>query len=168
MIIRTGSHRISARGDNMTREEFVEKVDSKLKLIRNEKNYTQDRMAEILGISKKTLVQIEKERGTLGWSGAVVVCSLFKDSEVLQMTLGEDLEDIMISLAFGKCEGNHMKTMGGKVWWRDVEVQGNYKLQQNIISSHYRIIDNENRRICSSFDEEYIYRRINELHQLEK
>jgi DNA-binding XRE family transcriptional regulator len=152
----------------MTREEFVEKVDSKLKLIRNEKNYTQDRMAEILGISKKTLVQIEKERGTLGWSGAVVACSLFKDSEVLQMTLGEDLEDIMISLAFGKSEGNRMKTMGGKVWWRDVEAQDSYKLQQNIISSHYRIIDNENRRICSSFDKEYMCRRINELNQLEK
>lgn len=148
----------------MTREEFIEKVTSKLKLIRNEKNYTQDRMSEILGMSKKTLVQIEKGRGTLGWSGAVIVCSLFKDSEVLQMTLGEDLDDIMHSLAFGRSEENYMKTMGGKVWWKDIEVKGNYKIQQNVISGHYRIIDNENRRVCSSFEEDYIRLRIDELY----
>ncbi|MBV7273581.1 helix-turn-helix domain-containing protein [Clostridium sp. PL3] len=148
----------------MTRAEFIEKVTSKLKLIRNERNYTQDKMAEILGVSKKTLVQIEKGRGSLGWSGAVVVCSLFKDSEVLQMILGEDLEDIIISLAFGKSEGSYMRTMGGKVWWKDVEEKGNYKVQQNIISGHYRIIDEENKRICSSFEEDYIRLRIDELY----
>ncbi|WP_411682133.1 helix-turn-helix transcriptional regulator [Clostridium thailandense] len=148
----------------MTRAEFIEKVTSKLKLIRNERNYTQDKMAEILGISKKTLVQIEKGRGSLGWNGAVVVCSLFKDSEVLQMILGEDLEDIIISLAFGKSEGSYMRTMGGKVWWKDVEEKGNYKVQQNIISGHYRIIDEENKRICSSFEEDYIRLRIDELY----
>lgn len=149
----------------MTREEFIEKVTSKLKLIRNEKNYTQDRMAEILGMSKKTLVQIEKGRGTLGWSGSVVVCSLFKDSEILQMTLGEDLGDIMISLAFGRSEGSYMRTMGGKVWWKDIETKGNYKIQQNIISSHYRVIDSENRKICSSFDYEYVKIRAEELYE---
>src|SRR3712207_9282403 len=60
---------------NMNRNEFIEKIDSKLKLIRNEKEFSQDKMSEILGISKKTLVQIEKGRASLGWSGAVVVRS---------------------------------------------------------------------------------------------
>ncbi|KEH98009.1 helix-turn-helix domain-containing protein [Clostridium massiliodielmoense] len=147
----------------MDRKEFIEKIDSKVKLIRNEKNFSQDKMADIIGISKKTLVQIEKKRATLGWSGAIVVCTLFKDSEVLQMTLGEDINDIIMSLAFGKSEGSYMKTMGGKVWWKEIRREGEYKLQQNIISGHFRILDNDDRRICSSFDEEYINKRISEL-----
>lgn len=147
----------------LNREEFISKIDLRLKLIRNEKNFSQDKMAEIMGISKKTLVQIEKGRGTLGWSGAVVVCSLFKDSEILQMILGEDIEDIIRSLAFGKSDVNYIKTMGGKIWWRSVELKVGYKLQQNIISGHYRILDNEDRRITSSFDKEYIDKRLKEL-----
>ncbi|EDS78438.1 helix-turn-helix domain protein [Clostridium botulinum C str. Eklund] len=147
----------------MDRKEFIEKIDSKVKLIRNEKNFSQDKMADIIGISKKTLVQIEKKRATLGWSGAIVVCTLFKESEVLQMTLGEDINDIIMSLAFGKSEGSYMKTMGGKVWWKEIRREGEYKLQQNIISGHFRILDNDDRRICSSFDEEYINKRISEL-----
>lgn len=147
----------------MTKEEFIEKIDSKLKLIRNEQNYTQDKMAEILGISKKTLVQIEKGRGSLGWSGVVVVCFLFKDSEVLRITIGEDVEDMVMSFAFGKYEGNYIKTMGGKLWWSEVEKKENYRLQQNIISGHYRILDEEDKRICSSFDIDYIRARLMEL-----
>ncbi|KGM95179.1 XRE family transcriptional regulator [Clostridium novyi A str. 4552] len=147
----------------MDRKEFIEKIDSKVKLIRNEKDFSQDKMADVIGISKKTLVQIEKKRATLGWSGAIVVCTLFKDSEVLQMTLGEDINDIIMSLAFGKSEGSYMKTMGGKVWWKQIKTEGEYKLQQNIISGHFRILDNDDRRICSSFDEEYINKRISEL-----
>jgi DNA-binding XRE family transcriptional regulator len=57
----------------MTREEFIKKVDQKVKLIRNEKGYTQDKMAAVLGISKKTLVQVEKERASLGWPVAITV-----------------------------------------------------------------------------------------------
>ncbi len=55
----------------MNREEFIKKIDEKLKLIRNEKGFTQDKMAEIIGISKKTLVQIEKGRVSIGWTDAV-------------------------------------------------------------------------------------------------
>ena len=95
----------------LTKEELIEKINSKLKLIRNERNFTQDRMAEILGMSKKTLIQIEKGRGSLGWSGSVVVCSLFKDSEILKMTIGEDISDIISSIAFGYTENNYTQTM---------------------------------------------------------
>lgn len=146
----------------MTREEFIKKIDFKVKLIRNERNYTQDKMAEIIGISKKTLVQIEKGRGSLGWTGAVAVCSIFKDSEVLQMTVG-DAQDIVLTLAFNEYEENSIKTMGGKIWWIDIETKGDYKVQNNIISNHYRILNKEDRRICSSFDIDYINKRLNEL-----
>lgn len=151
----------------MTREEFIKKIDSKIKLIRNERNYTQDKMAEIIGISKKTLVQIEKERGSLGWTGAVAVCSIFKDSEILQMTLGGDAQDIILSLVFDKYEECYSKTMGGKIWWNDIEAKGEYRLQKNIISDHYRILNKQDRRICFSFDIDYINKRLDELYSEE-
>ena len=44
----------------MKREEFIKTVSSKLKLIRTEYGITQEAMSEMLGISKKTLVETEK------------------------------------------------------------------------------------------------------------
>jgi len=147
----------------MTRDEFIKKVDDKVKLIRNEKEFTQDKMAEILGISKKTLVQIEKGRASLGWTVAITVCTIFKDSEILQITFGGDPQDIILSLAFDNYEGNYERTLGGKIWWKDVDAKGDYRIQQNIISKHYRILDETDRRICSSFEQEYVKKRLEEL-----
>jgi DNA-binding XRE family transcriptional regulator len=50
----------------MDRKQFIEICDSKLKMIRIEFSYSQEKMALILGISKKTLVEIEKGRSSLG------------------------------------------------------------------------------------------------------
>lgn len=147
----------------MTRTEFIKKVDEKVRLIRTEKGYTQDKMAEILGISKKTLVQVEKERGSLGWSVAIAVCIIFKDSEILDLIFGGDVEDIIRSLSFENHEKKYIPTMGGKIWWKDLQSKNGYTIQQNIISNHYRILDGDNRRVCYSFDTEYINARFNEL-----
>ncbi len=148
----------------MKRDEFIKKVDDKIKLIRTEKGYTQDKMAEMLGLTKKTLINIEKKRGSLGWSTAVTACVIFKDSEIMQMTFGGDAQDIILSLAFGEYNVKDKdKTMGGHIWWNDIKCSENYKIQQNIISKHYRILDMENRRICSSFELQYIEDRFKEL-----
>ena len=147
----------------MTREEFIKIVDSKVKLIRNEKGYTQDKMAEVLGISKKTLVQIEKERGSLGWTTAIATCTIFKDSDILQLAFGGDTGDIILSLAFNGYEIAYEKTFGGSIWWRDIESKGTYKIQQNIVSKHYRILNDKDQRICSSFELEYIQKRLKEI-----
>lgn len=147
----------------MTRDGFIERVNEKLKLIRSESDYTQDKMADILGISKKTLVQIEKGRASLGWAGAVTLCTIFKDSEIIGMTFGGQPQDIILSLAFHSYEGRQEKTMGGKVWWKDIEYKDDYRIQQNFISLHYRILDIEDKRICSSFDYEYIKKWLQEL-----
>lgn len=146
----------------MTRENFIKITSERLKLIRIERDYTQDKMAEILGISKKTLVQIEKGRSTLGWAGAVTLCTIFRDSEILDMTFGGDPQDIILSLAFTDYESNE-KTMGGKVWWSNIQCTDHYRIQQNIISRHFRILDAQDRRICSSFDDQYIRKRLQEL-----
>lgn len=150
----------------MTRDDFIKIVDLKIKLIRNEKNYTQDKMADMLGISKKTLVQIEKGRCSLGWTTAVAACTIFKDSEILQLAFGDDTENIILTLAFDGYDKTYEKTLGGHVWWNDVEFKGTCKIQQNIISKHYRILNNENLRICSSFDLDFIQKRLNELNKL--
>ena len=78
----------------MERILFVSQIDQKLKLIRTEYGLTQEKMADILGISKKTLVEIEKGRRSLGWSGAVTLTALFADSEILQNAYGGELSDL--------------------------------------------------------------------------
>ena len=147
----------------MTKAEFIKKVDEKVKLIRNEKGYTQDKMADILGISKKTLVQVEKERGSLGWSVAIAVCIIFRDSEILQLAFGGDADDIVRSLALENNERKYMPTLGGKIWWKDIETRNGYTIQQNVISNHYRILDSNYGRVCFSFELEYINKRFLEL-----
>ncbi|RAZ02983.1 transcriptional regulator, partial [Klebsiella oxytoca] len=54
----------------MTRELFVQEMNRQLKLVRTEYGFTQETMANVLGLSKKTLVEIEKGRSSLGWMGA--------------------------------------------------------------------------------------------------
>ena len=147
----------------MTREEFITKIDERVKLIRNEKGFTQDKMAGILGISKKTLIQVEKERASLGWTTAVAVCAIFKDSEILQMTFGDGAQDIILSLAFNHYEKPMIPTMGGKIWWIDIQSKGSYRIQQNVISKHYRILDKKEKRVCFSFDLDYLQTRLREL-----
>lgn len=147
----------------MTRDEFVQIVDEKLKLIRTEFGYSQDKMAGILGISKKTLVQIEKGRSTLGWMGAVALCTIFCKSEIVVMTFGGQPVDAIMALAFDSAERQYPKTLGGKVWWMDVETSKGYRIQKNIVFQHYRILDGRDRRICSSFEYDHVKRRLKEL-----
>ncbi|MGH4051541.1 MAG: helix-turn-helix transcriptional regulator [Clostridium sp.] len=147
----------------MTRLEFIKKVDEKVRLIRTEKGYTQDKMSETLGISKKTLVQVEKERSSLGWAVAIAVCVIFRDSEILELTFGGDIEDIILSLSFPNNERKYIPTLGGRIWWQDVQTKNSFTVQQNMISKHYRILAKNHRRVCFSFDLEYINTRLKEL-----
>ncbi len=147
----------------MNREEFIRIVSEKMRLVRVEVNFTQDRMAEILGISKKTLIQIEKGRVQAGWNTAVTFCALFRDSEILQSVFGNDPLEVISVLAFNHYERPKEKTMGGIIWWREIDQTGDFRLQQNMFSQHFRILDKQNRRWCSSFDEGYMKKRLQEL-----
>ena len=147
----------------MTREEFIKQMDGQAKLVRTEYGFTQDIMARVLGISKKTLVEIEKGRSSLGWTGAVALCSIFSESQVLAGLLGGSAEDMIQALAFQDLKPAYPKTMGGKVWWKTIETGDGWKIQQNIISQHYRALDDENGRICSSFDLENVREILSEI-----
>lgn len=147
----------------MNKDEFIQKCNEIEKLIRTEFSYSQEKMSEILGISKKTLVEIEKGRSSLGWTGSVALCSLFVDSKILSDTFGGEPSDMIQALAFSHTNRVHPKTMGGYFWWREVERKGDYKVQQNILSQHYRILNQENERLCSSFDYEEIKLHLEQL-----
>lgn len=129
----------------------MDMVSGQLKLIRTEHGYTQDKMADVLGISKKTLVQIEKERVAAGWTVIVAVCALFRESRVLHSVLGNDPVEMVELVAHEQIRPSRQKTMGGHVWWRDVESWRGYRLQQNVISNHYRLLDPDRFRIISTF-----------------
>ena len=146
----------------MNRKNFTEAISQKLKLIRIEQGYSQEQMAAILSISNKTLVEVEKGRSSLNFCSAVAIAVIFEDSEIIGMILGGDVKDSIKSLALEHYE-NLPQTMGGKVWWRDMENAAEYKIQQNIISQHYRILACDDRRVCSSFDRDYIEHRFQEL-----
>ncbi|MGG2015420.1 helix-turn-helix transcriptional regulator [Bacillus sp. S10(2024)] len=138
----------------MNKDKVVQIIAKKMKLIRTEHNYTQEEMAEILGLSKKTLVQIEKERILPSWTTVVAICALFQSSEVLQVAFGGSALEVVQTIAHDQMEYKKEKTMGGQIWWKEIESRGDFCLQQNIVSQHYRILDDENYRWFSTFHKE--------------
>ena len=150
----------------MERKEFIKEMDLHLKLVRTEYGYTQEMMASILGLSKKTLVEIEKGRSTLGWMGAVAFVSLFSDSRILSALLGGEAGDMVKALAFEGKKPYFFPTMGGKIWWKTLEESEKWRIQQNIISNHFRALDRNDLRICFGFDFEHIRARCFVLEEL--
>ena len=147
----------------MERTEFVALLDRQVKLVRTEYGLNQEVMARVLGISKKTLVEIEKGRTSLGWTGAVALCAIFSGSQVLSGVLGGEAGELIRALAFQDLRPTYPRTLGGKVWWRFVETLGPYTIQQNLISQYYRALDREDGRVFSSFDLEEVRQRLGEL-----
>lgn len=140
----------------MDKKQFVKLMDEKLKLIRTEYGLTQDKMAAILGVSKKTLIEVEKNRKSLGWTGSVALASIFSDSTILHDSIGGDMSDIIIALAFKDVDVDYPKTWGGKVWWKTISEKKGCRIQQNMFSRHYRLLDQNNCRLYASFNLEKI------------
>ncbi|KAA0965892.1 helix-turn-helix domain-containing protein [Sporosarcina sp. ANT_H38] len=151
----------------MNREQVIELISSKIRLIRLEKSYSQEKMADIMGISKKTLIQIEKGRTLSGWTNVIAVCALFRDSEILQSALGDEPLEIIETIAHNGIDRPRDKSMGGRVWWQDIDSKGSFRLQQNVISQHYRILDDKNYRWYSSFEEQEALMRLRKLFKVE-
>lgn len=147
----------------MDKENFIELISNKMKLVRTEQEFSQDKMAEILGISKKTLVQIEKGRTTASWTTVVAFCALFNHSELLVSLIGDNPVEFVQLIAKNIDDTPKEKTMGGKIWWKEIKVKGHFRLQQNLISNHYRILDEDNYRWFSSFEEDEATKRLDEL-----
>ncbi|MDR1799459.1 MAG: helix-turn-helix domain-containing protein [Bifidobacteriaceae bacterium] len=141
------------KNDHSTeRQTFIAACDAKVKLVRVEAGLTQDAMAHALGLSKKTLVDIEKGRRTLGWTGSVALCLVFGDSEVIAGTFGGTPVDLIQTAAFAGQPVHRRRVTGSPTWWTAVMENDRYILQQNVISQHYRIITHDKTRIASAFD----------------
>ena len=67
------------------------------------------------------------------------------------------------ALAFEGKKPYFFPTMGGKIWWRTVEEHEKWRIQQNIISNHFRALDNRDRRICFGLDFDHVRARCIEL-----
>ena len=135
----------------MNKEDFTKQLSAMAKLIRTEFSLTQDEMSLILGISKKTLVETEKGRRLLSWTEAVALVSIFSQSHVIQNAFGGDVYDMIHAIAFDNCKVDYPDTMGGKVWWKKIQESEGYIIQQNIISGHYRLLNEKMQRMYSSF-----------------
>ena len=142
----------------MNREELIRLCDSQLLHVRNELSYSQTTMAHALGISKKTLVDIEKERRSLGWSGAVTLIALFPTSQSLTQPLSP-IHPLSLAQSL-MLDGHEMtgRVTHGGGWWARVEGDGHYTIEQNVVSQHYRLVDSERRRIASSLSYEEIHK----------
>lgn len=151
----------------MTKPELITLVSEKIRLVRNEYRITQDVFSEMIGITKKTLVQIEKERSTASWSVVVSVCMLFQDSEILWDILKHSPPEVIRQMVFDSVKRPKEKTMGGKMFWRTVHQAPGFKVQQNYFSNHYRLIDGYGRRWLSSFHKEKILTFLTDVIQAE-
>lgn len=147
----------------MNREDVIQIASDSIKLVRAENDYTQDKMAELLGISKKTLVQIEKSRILANWTTTIAICALFRNSTTLQNKMGGDPMDFIELTAHDLIISSKEKTMGGYIWWKNLEEHAGYRLQQNMISQHFRILDEQHYRIMSTLNEQFAYEKWNEL-----
>ncbi|WML32166.1 helix-turn-helix domain-containing protein [Neobacillus sp. OS1-32] len=149
----------------MNRDDIIQQVSEKLRLIRTEAGYTQDKMAEIIGVSKKTLVQIEKGRVLANWSTVVAICALFRETETVQFLFGSEPLEVIETVAREGIDYRKSKTLGGRVWWKVLNRDNGFILQQNILSKHFRILNEKNYRIFSSLDENQSQQRFKELAQ---
>ena len=136
----------------MTRYDLTKIVSENMKMLRAEYGYSQQEMANAIGLSKKTLIQIEKDRLELGWTAVCAVCAGFKGSKLLHMTLGEDPATLAETLAHENCYAYEEAESRNLLFWDVVKSSGGYSLQKNIISEHYRIVDKHGRRLFSSLN----------------
>lgn len=140
----------------MTKPHLTQVISEKIRLVRNEYHITQDVFSKMIGITKKTLVQIEKERTKASWSVVISVCMLFSESTTLIDALKSPPDEVIRRIVFDSVTIPKAQTMGGKMFWRTVQEFPGFKVQQNYFSNHYRLIDGYGRRWLSSFHKEKI------------
>lgn len=97
------------------------------------------------------------------WPTVVTISALFRETETVQYLFGNEPLEVLETVARDGIDYRKEKTLGGKIWWREVATKNGFILQQNILSQHYRILDDEYFRIFSSMDEEASLERFNEL-----
>lgn len=135
----------------MNKLGFCSMVQNILEDLRKAVNMTLDEMALTIGLSKKTLIQIEKGRNPLKWAEAVTFVSIFNEHDIVKSVFGDEANEIIQSIAIQKSPKRQLKTMGGESWWKSIASKEGFRLQQHKISRHFRILDKENYRVYFSY-----------------
>lgn len=141
----------------MTREQFIATCNRKEKLVRNELGYSQEKMSVLLGLSKKTLVEIEKWRASLGWQGAVTLCTLFQNTREITLAFGSDVPALLRAMTEDAAYLPPIESPYSK-WVTVLEKDGKF-IQQNTASQLYRLREKEE-TIASSFELAELRKRV--------
>ena len=150
----------------MDKEYMILIVSQYLKTIREDKQFSQEKMANMIGISKKKLVQIEKKRTFLNWTTTIAVCSLFREHPLLREKIGSDPMEIIELIADDLRIQSSEKTLGGVVFWKNLYEYKGFKLQKNVLSTHFRILDEDNYRVISTFNESVVKEKWQEIQKI--
>lgn len=133
----------------MKREDFIALCNRKEKLVRNEVGYSQEKMSALLGLSKKTLVEIEKWRASLGWQGAVTLCVLFQNTREITLTFGSDVPALLRALTEDAAYLPPVESPYSV--WNTILTIGDQVIEQNSASQVYRLRRN-GETLASSFE----------------
>src|SRR5699024_1012665 len=126
----------------MDKQTFTTIIQTKFKMVRIEAGYTQDTMANTVGLSKKTLVQIEKERVLPNWTTCVSICALFRDSDVLNTTFGCDPLDVF-QITTRDHDAHTYQDNTSDIYWNTGDAKTGYILQSNKQSGFSRVLNDE-------------------------
>ena len=107
-------------------------------------------MATTLGLSKKTLLEIEKGRSSLGWTGCVALCALFRRSEVLETALACDPYELVTALAENEYTPKPKSPVTGFLW-SSAYTEDGYRIDQNLITQHFRLFSPSGELLAASF-----------------
>lgn len=127
----------------MDKNSFVKVLQTKMKIVRTEAGYTQDAMSETIGLSKKTLVQIEKERILPNWTTCLAICALFRDSQVLINTFGGDPLELAQHLSRGVGAYPDLEFEG--LYWETLDTKDNLLIEYNKKTELFRVCRNQPR-----------------------
>ncbi len=142
----------------MTRESFIALCDRKEKLVRNELGYSQEKMSALLGLSKKTLVEIEKWRSSLGWQGAVTLCTLFQNTRGITLTFGSDIPALLRALTEDAAYLPPVESPYAA--WVPILELGDKLIEQNSASQLYRLRQG-GETLASAFELAELRKRMN-------
>lgn len=142
----------------MTREAFIALCDRKEKLVRNELGYSQEKMSSLLGVSKKTLVEIEKWRSSLGWQGAVTLCTLFQNTREITLTFGTDIPALLQAMTE---DAAYLRPVDSPhaIWNSILQFEG-MCIEQNTASQLYRLRAGD-QTLAASFELAELRKRCN-------
>lgn len=142
----------------MTREAFIALCDRKEKLVRNELGYSQEKMSSLLGVSKKTLVEIEKWRSSLGWQGAVTLCTLFANTREITLAFGTDIPAFLRAMTE---DAAYLEPVNSPyaIWNTILQLDG-VTIEQNTASQLYRLRA-DGKTLAASFELAELRKRCN-------